>query len=108
MFEGWVQIAIYVVVLIALTPPLGAYMARVYTPGETVLLERMFGRFERLLYRVLRRRCQRGAGLEALRALADRVLADRLAGDVRDPAHADAASVQLTTRACSTTRAPGM
>ena len=54
MFEGWVQIAIYVVVLIALTPPLGAYMARVYTPGETVLLERMFGRFERLLYRVLR------------------------------------------------------
>jgi potassium-transporting ATPase potassium-binding subunit len=54
MFEGWVQIAIYVSVLIALTPPLGAYMARVYTPGETVLLERVLGRFERLLYRILR------------------------------------------------------
>src|SRR5512135_3930198 len=54
MFEGWVQIAVFVIVLIALTPPLGAYMARVYTPGETVLLERAFGRFERLLYRVLR------------------------------------------------------
>ncbi|HLY48617.1 MAG TPA: potassium-transporting ATPase subunit KdpA [Solirubrobacteraceae bacterium] len=54
MFEGWVQIAIYVIVLIALTPPLGAYMARVYTPGETVLLERVFGRSERFLYRVLR------------------------------------------------------
>lgn len=54
MFEGWVQIAIYAVVLIALTPPLGAYMARVYTPGETVLLERLLGRFERFLCRVLR------------------------------------------------------
>jgi potassium-transporting ATPase potassium-binding subunit len=54
MFEGWVQIAIYVIVLIALTPPLGAYMAKVYTPGETVLLERLLGRFERFLYRVLR------------------------------------------------------
>ena len=52
MFEGWVQIAIYVVVLVALVPPLGGYMARVYTPGERVLLERVFGRFERLLYRV--------------------------------------------------------
>jgi potassium-transporting ATPase potassium-binding subunit len=54
MFEGWVQIAIYVAVLIALTPVLGAYMARVYTPGETVLLERVLGPLERLLYRVLR------------------------------------------------------
>ena len=34
MFEGWVQIGIYVLVLIALTPTLGAYMAHVYTPGE--------------------------------------------------------------------------
>jgi K+-transporting ATPase ATPase A chain len=54
MFEGWIQIAIYVVVLIALTPPLGAYMARVYTPGETVLLERVLCRFERFLYGLLR------------------------------------------------------
>ena len=54
MFEGWVQIAIYVVVLIALTPLLGGYMARVYTPGERCCSSGCSGRFERLLYRVLR------------------------------------------------------
>ena len=34
--QGWLQIAIYVAVLTALTPPLGAYMARVYR-GELQL-----------------------------------------------------------------------
>ena len=53
MPQGWLQIAIFVIVLVALTPLLGGYMARVYM-GETVLLERVFGRFERLLYRGLR------------------------------------------------------
>jgi potassium-transporting ATPase potassium-binding subunit len=53
MPQGWLQIIIFLAVLVALTPPLGAYMARVYT-GQTVLLERVFGRFERLLYRGLR------------------------------------------------------
>ena len=51
MPQGWLQIVIFVAVLVALTPPLGAYMARVYT-GETVLLARLLGPFERLLYRV--------------------------------------------------------
>ena len=37
--QGWLQIAIYLGVLIALTPPLGAYMARVYT-GERVFLRK--------------------------------------------------------------------
>jgi K+-transporting ATPase ATPase A chain len=50
--QGWLQIAVYVVVLTALTPVLGHYMARVYM-GEPVLLERAFGPFERLLYRML-------------------------------------------------------
>ena len=53
MFEGWVQIAILAVVVTALTPPLGAYMARVYT-GERVMLERVLGPVERLLYRLFR------------------------------------------------------
>jgi K+-transporting ATPase ATPase A chain len=54
MVEGWVQIAIFVAVVIALTPALGGYMARVYGEGKPVLLERVFGPFERLLYRMLR------------------------------------------------------
>ncbi len=88
MPQGYLQIAIFFVVLVALMPVLGGYMARVYT-GQTVLLERVLGPFERLLYRVLRRERQRRPGLEALRALGDRVLAAGVAGDVRDPAHAD-------------------
>ncbi|HLQ44022.1 MAG TPA: potassium-transporting ATPase subunit KdpA, partial [Planctomycetaceae bacterium] len=40
--------------MIALTPLLGSYMARVYEGGQPVLLERVLGPFERLLYRVLR------------------------------------------------------
>jgi K+-transporting ATPase ATPase A chain len=51
--QGWLQIGIYVGVLIALTPPLGAYMARVYT-GERIFLSRAFGPLERGLYRLFR------------------------------------------------------
>jgi K+-transporting ATPase ATPase A chain len=51
-FDGWLQIAVYLVVLTALTPVLGAYMARVYT-GQPLLLERVFGPLERLIYRIL-------------------------------------------------------
>ena len=52
ILQGWLQIVIFFAVIIALTPLLGGYMARVYTPGQTVLLERVLGPFERLLYRV--------------------------------------------------------
>ncbi len=51
--QGWLQIAIYVGVLTALTPPLGAYMARVYT-GERIFLTRILGPLERGLYRLFR------------------------------------------------------
>jgi potassium-transporting ATPase potassium-binding subunit len=51
--QGWLQIAIYLAVLTALTPPLGAYMARVYR-NERVFLTPVFGPVERLIYRVLR------------------------------------------------------
>src|SRR5215204_4894841 len=44
MLQGWLQIGLFLAVLVALTPLLGGYMARVYT-GERV---------ERLLYRLLR------------------------------------------------------
>jgi potassium-transporting ATPase potassium-binding subunit len=47
--QGWLQIAIYLAVLTALTPVLGAYMARVYR-GEV----RFLGPVERGVYRVMR------------------------------------------------------
>jgi potassium-transporting ATPase potassium-binding subunit len=50
-WQGYAQIALYFVVLIALAKPLGAYMARVYE-GEPLLLERALGWLERLVYRL--------------------------------------------------------
>jgi potassium-transporting ATPase potassium-binding subunit len=49
--NGYLQLASYVVVLIALAKPLGAYMARVYE-GAPAFLNRVGAPFERLLYRV--------------------------------------------------------
>ncbi|HEY7631909.1 MAG TPA: potassium-transporting ATPase subunit KdpA [Thermoleophilaceae bacterium] len=54
MIQGWVQIVVFVAVTVALTPLLGGYMARVYDGGaKPILLERVFGPFERFLYRLL-------------------------------------------------------
>jgi K+-transporting ATPase ATPase A chain len=49
--NGYLQLAFYVVVLLALAKPLGAYMARVYE-GRRLVLDRAFGWLERLIYRV--------------------------------------------------------
>jgi K+-transporting ATPase ATPase A chain len=51
MAQGWLQIAIFVAVVVALTPPLGAYMARVYR-NERVFLTPVLGGAERLTYRL--------------------------------------------------------
>jgi K+-transporting ATPase ATPase A chain len=50
---GWLQIVIFLVVLTALTPIVGGYMARVYQ-GQRVWLSAVLEPMERLLYRVLR------------------------------------------------------
>ncbi|CAA9531634.1 MAG: Potassium-transporting ATPase A chain [uncultured Solirubrobacteraceae bacterium] len=50
--QGWLQIALYVAILTALTPVVGAYMFRVYS-GERVLLTRVLGPLERIVYRLL-------------------------------------------------------
>ena len=50
---GWVQIVALVLVLTALTPLVGGYMARVYQ-GEPVALTRALGPLERLLLRSFR------------------------------------------------------
>jgi K+-transporting ATPase ATPase A chain len=49
--SGLLQIALYLVVLVALTKPLGAYMARVYE-GKPTPLDRVLGPVERLCYRL--------------------------------------------------------
>jgi K+-transporting ATPase ATPase A chain len=50
---GATQIILYLVVLVALVKPLGAYMARVYQ-GQPCGLDRPLGWLERGLYRVCR------------------------------------------------------
>ena len=51
--QGWLQIAFYLAALTALTPPLGAHMARVYTDRRT-FLSPLVEPIERLAYRALR------------------------------------------------------
>ncbi len=58
-FNGWIQIAFYVVVLTALTPLLGHYMARVYT-GERVFLTPLLAPVERFFYRAIGTRPESG------------------------------------------------
>jgi potassium-transporting ATPase potassium-binding subunit len=48
--NGILQIAFYLIVLLALAKPLGAYMARVYE-GQPIVLDRILGWLERLIYR---------------------------------------------------------
>jgi potassium-transporting ATPase potassium-binding subunit len=53
MAQGWVQIAIFAIVLVALVKPVGVYMARVFT-DQRVFLTPVAGPIERFAYRVLR------------------------------------------------------
>ncbi|HEY1777376.1 MAG TPA: potassium-transporting ATPase subunit KdpA [Solirubrobacteraceae bacterium] len=48
--NGWLQILAFCAVLVAVSPFLGRYMAKVYS-GEHVFLSPVFGPLERLLYR---------------------------------------------------------
>ncbi len=49
--NGFVQVGLYFVLLLALVKPLGWYMARVYE-GESLGLDRVLGPVERLMYRL--------------------------------------------------------
>ncbi|MEW5956787.1 MAG: potassium-transporting ATPase subunit KdpA [Chloroflexota bacterium] len=51
IFIGWAQIGLYMLVLLLLVKPLGAFMARVYQ-GERTFLDPALGPVERLLYRL--------------------------------------------------------
>ena len=48
--SGWLQLVLYVVVLLLLAKPLGAYMAAVYD-GRATFAQRIGGPLERLIYR---------------------------------------------------------
>jgi K+-transporting ATPase ATPase A chain len=61
---GWVEIALFVAIVTALTPPLGAYMARVYR-FEPVWVDRLAGPLERGTYRLLRVDRDRGQDWKA-------------------------------------------
>jgi len=51
--QGWLQILLYVAVLVAITPLVGGYLARVYT-GQPILLDHFLRGPERWLYRIFR------------------------------------------------------
>ncbi len=53
MLEGWLQIALFVAVLVALVKPVGIYMARVFS-NQRVFLTPVVGPIERFTYRALR------------------------------------------------------
>jgi K+-transporting ATPase ATPase A chain len=62
--QGWFQIALYVAVLTALTPLVGAYMFRVYS-GERVLLTPVLRPVERGIYRLVGTDPERGQDWKA-------------------------------------------
>src|SRR5688572_11130576 len=49
--NGFLQLALYLIVLLLLVKPLGSYMARVYQ-GQPLALERVLGWLERWIYRL--------------------------------------------------------
>src|SRR6266496_4121513 len=51
--NGFLQLAVYFLVLLAVTKPLGVYMTRVFS-GEKTFMNRVLGPVERLVYRLCR------------------------------------------------------
>ena len=91
--QGWLQIGFYLAVLTALTPLLGAYMARVYT-GQPLLLERVLGPARAPRLPAARPGGPDRAGLEGLRQDHDRVQRGLLRRALRGPADPGDPAVQ--------------
>jgi potassium-transporting ATPase potassium-binding subunit len=64
MIQGWTQIVVFLLVLTALVPVVGTYLARVFR-GEPVFLSPVVGPVERLAYRVMRVRPEEGQDWKA-------------------------------------------
>ncbi|HEY2586331.1 MAG TPA: potassium-transporting ATPase subunit KdpA, partial [Tepidisphaeraceae bacterium] len=50
--SGWIQLAIYVGILLALTKPMGIYLVKVLDANGRTFLDPVMKPFERLLYRI--------------------------------------------------------
>lgn len=50
---GWIQLVVFVLLLTALTKPLGLYLVHVFDPGARTFLDPVFKPVERLMYRIL-------------------------------------------------------
>jgi potassium-transporting ATPase potassium-binding subunit len=64
MTQGWLQFAVFLIVLTAVVPLLGGYIARVFQ-GERVFLSPVFGPIERLSYSLFRVRPEEGQDWKA-------------------------------------------
>ncbi|MCX6580713.1 MAG: potassium-transporting ATPase subunit KdpA [Candidatus Aminicenantes bacterium] len=50
---GWIQLILFLGVLLCLTKPMGIYLFKVLEPGEKTILNRVFGRVETFLYKII-------------------------------------------------------
>src|SRR5512135_1068734 len=50
---GWIQLAVFIGILLAVTRPMGLYLARVLDPDGKTRLDRLLKPVEKLLYRLL-------------------------------------------------------
>jgi potassium-transporting ATPase potassium-binding subunit len=64
MAQGWAQIVVFLLILTALVPLVGTYLARVFR-GERVFLSPVIGPVERFAYRVMRVRPEEGQDWKA-------------------------------------------
>ena len=93
MVQGFLQIAIFCALIVAVVPLLGGHMARVFR-GERTFIDPVAAPMERFTYRLLRIDPERG---QDWKAYARSVILFSLAGwlaALPHPAHADAAPVQ--------------
>ena len=64
--SGWLQLALFLVVLILITRPLGIYLFQVLDANGKTFLDPVIKPFERLTYRILGVKPGKRAGLDSL------------------------------------------
>ena len=94
--SGWLQLALILLGVIAITKPLGIYLVRVLDPEHegSTFLDRFLGPIERLIYRLIGVDPKREQNLVALRDLDDLVHGDSDALQLRAAAAAAAFAVE--------------
>ena len=74
-YFGWIQLALFVGLLLALTKPMGVYLTRVLDVDGKTFLDPIMRPVERLFYFLLGIDPQKRAGLETVFVFLDRILA---------------------------------